>query len=228
MSEYSNLNIYQKMAAITAELRTVAKNLNVETTKGKGYKAVSEVDVLNAVRPLEEKYGIYSFPCLRDVLESAMLESETQYGKKTTFFERIQTIYRFVNVDNPSEYLDTTTFAEGIDSQDKGSGKAMTYSDKYALMKAYKIRTGDDPDAEGSEEVHYHKTNGQAVFDEIKQNNNYVATISQLLADTETSGTEMLKYVNEKFGTDAKAFKELSAKELVFIIQALTKKKEKK
>ena len=28
----------------------------------------------------------------------------------------------------------------------KGSGKAMTYSDKYALMKAYKISTGEDVD----------------------------------------------------------------------------------
>ena len=28
----------------------------------------------------------------------------------------------------------------------------MTYADKYALMKAYKISTGDDPDKEASEE----------------------------------------------------------------------------
>ena len=28
----------------------------------------------------------------------------------------------------------------------KHHGKAMTYADKYALMKAYKIMTGDDPD----------------------------------------------------------------------------------
>ena len=47
------------------------------------------------------------------------------------------------------------TFAEGIDAQDKGSGKAMTYGDKYALMKAYKISTGDDPDQTASEETHY-------------------------------------------------------------------------
>ena len=45
----SSLNIYQRMAAITAELQTVAKNLNVETGKGKVYKAVSERDVIDAV-----------------------------------------------------------------------------------------------------------------------------------------------------------------------------------
>ena len=155
----SALNIYQRMAAITAELQTVAKNLNVETGKGKGYKAVSERDVIDAVKPLEAKHGVYSYPASRRVLESAALESENEYNgratKKTTFFERIETVYRFVNTDDPTDFIETTTFAEGIDSQDKGSGKAMTYADKYALMKAYKISTGDDPDQTASEDVNY-------------------------------------------------------------------------
>ena len=56
----SELNIYQRMAAITAELQTVAKNLNVETGKGKVYKAVSERDVIDAVKPLEAKHGVYA------------------------------------------------------------------------------------------------------------------------------------------------------------------------
>lgn len=155
----SALNIYQRMAAITAELQTVAKNLNVETGKGKGYKAVSERDVIDAVKPLEAKHGVYSYPTSRRVLESAALESESEWNgkvtKKTTFFERIETVYRFVNTDDPTDFIETTTFAEGIDSQDKGSGKAMTYADKYALMKAYKISTGDDPDQTASEDVNY-------------------------------------------------------------------------
>ena len=155
----SALNIYQRMAAITAELQTVAKNLNVDTGKGKGYKAVSERDVIDAVKPLEAKHGVYSYPVSRRVLESAALESESEWNgkvtKKTTFFERIETVYRFVNTDDPTDFIETTTFAEGIDSQDKGSGKAMTYADKYALMKAYKISTGDDPDQTAIEETNY-------------------------------------------------------------------------
>jgi hypothetical protein len=155
------MNIYQKMAAITAELQTVAKNLMVETGKGKGYKAVSERDVIDAVKPLEEKHGVYSYPSARQVLESQTLESESTYNgnttKKTTFFTRILTTYRFVNVDDPTDFIETVTFAEGIDSQDKGSGKAMTYGDKYALMKAYKISTGDDPDQTASTEETYTK-----------------------------------------------------------------------
>jgi hypothetical protein len=154
-----NRNIYQRMAAITAELRAVAKNLTVPTGGKNSYKAVSERDILDAVKPLEEKHGVYSYPAGRNVLESHILESEKTYNgqttKTTTFMTRIETLYRFVNVDNPAEYIDTVTFAEGIDPQDKGSGKAMTYADKYALMKAYKISTGDDPDQDASEDKHY-------------------------------------------------------------------------
>lgn len=155
------MNIFEKMAAITAELQTVAKNLTVATSKTASYKAVSERDVLDAVKPLEAKYGVYSYPAERKILESNMLESESEYQgkvqKKTTFMTRIETTYRFVNIEQTDEWIETTTFAEGIDAQDKGSGKAMTYADKYALMKAYKISTGDDPDQEASQEVRYKK-----------------------------------------------------------------------
>lgn len=157
-------NLFQRMAAITADLQTVAKNLSVETGGGNSYKAVSERDIIDAVKPLEAAYGVYSYPVARELLESQTLESETSYTdrsggtkrtKKTTFFSRIKTVYRFVNIDDPEDYIETVTFAEGIDAQDKGSGKAMTYADKYALMKAYKISTGDDPDQTASEETHY-------------------------------------------------------------------------
>lgn len=153
--EIKAMNIYQRMAAITAELKAVEKDLTVQTTKTSSYKAVSERGILDAVKPLEEKYGVYSFPVSREVLESNLIQNETVYEDakgnmtttpKTSYMTRIKTVYRFVNIDNPADFMETTTFAEGIDSQDKGSGKAMTYADKYALMKSYKISTGEDVD----------------------------------------------------------------------------------
>lgn len=164
MDAAKKLNIFEKMAAITSELQTVAKNLDVETGKGKSYKAVSERDILDAVKPLEQKYGIYSYPCDREILEAAVLESENTYNgrttKKSTFFTRMKTTYKFVNIEEPSEFITTITFSEGIDTQDKGSGKAMTYADKYALMKAYKISTGDDPDQDPSQPENYQTPGG--------------------------------------------------------------------
>ena len=153
--EEKKLNIYQRLLAIENELMCVAKNLSVGVGKS-SYKAVGEADVLKAVKPLEAKYGVYSYPSSRRIVESAVLEHEqTDYNNnkviKKSFFERIETVYRFVNVDNPSEYIEITSYGDGIDTGDKSVGKACTYADKYALLKAYKIITGDDPDQDESQ-----------------------------------------------------------------------------
>ena len=151
------MNIFQKLAAITADMQTVAKNLSIDTGNGKSYKAVSERDVLDTVKPLEAKHGVYSYPVNRETLESERLETETKYGVKTSFYTRIKTVYRFVNMDDPTDYIETVVFSVGLDSGDKGDGKAMTYGDKYALLKAYKISTGDDPDQQASVDTVYRK-----------------------------------------------------------------------
>ncbi len=151
-------NIYQRMSAITNELQRVAKNLSVSTGKS-SYKAVGEADILDAVKPMEVANGVYSYPITRNIVDSGTIENESiDYGtkeklKKSQLFMRVETVYRFVNMDNPTEFIEITTYGDGVDSQDKAPGKAMTYADKYALMKAYKITTGDDPDQNASEDL---------------------------------------------------------------------------
>ena len=147
------MNIYEKLLCITSEIKNVSKNLDVGVGKN-AYKAVGEADVLFAVKQLEAKYKVYSYPCKREVIDRAILETEKEYNGTVTrsnqIFLRIETTYRFVNIEKPEEYIEITTYGDGIDTQDKAVGKAMTYADKYALLKAYKIITGDDPDQEHS------------------------------------------------------------------------------
>lgn len=143
------MNIYEKLLAITSEMQTVAKNLEVGIGKNQ-YKAVGEADVLRAVKELEKKYNVYSYPYSRKVIDSSIMQTKKEYQGQVTegnqIFMRLETVYRFVNIEKPEEYIDITTYGDGVDTQDKAPGKAMTYGDKYALMKAYKIITGEDPD----------------------------------------------------------------------------------
>lgn len=151
--EQKQLNIYERLSLISNELLGVAKNLEVQMGNGK-YKAVGELDVLKAVKPLEAKYRVYSYPFSREIIESGQLESVDYKGNvKKQLFERIKVVYRFVSMDNPTEVVDITSYGDGLDNGDKSVGKAMTYADKYALLKAYKIMTGDDPDQFASEEL---------------------------------------------------------------------------
>lgn len=151
MSEIKEMNLFEKLLAIQTELGAVAKNLSIDTGKGKSYKAVSERDIIDAVKPLEDKYHVYSYPVEREIIDSAFLEKTYNGNVTKSFYLRERVVYRFVNTDKPSEYINTVSFGDGIDTGDKATGKATTYADKYALMKVYKISTGEDADNTASE-----------------------------------------------------------------------------
>lgn len=164
-------NIYKKMLQATERIEKVKKTLKVEISKTNSYQAVSEGAVLSAVKPIESELGIYSYPISRKVIDTNILTTTSEYNgekkEKTQLFMRLETIYRFINIDDPNEYIDITTYGDGIDSGDKAPGKAMTYADKYALLKAYKIETGEDPDAKPSEEIKDYKSNNTATEKQI-------------------------------------------------------------
>jgi hypothetical protein len=68
------------------------------------------------------------------------------------------------------------SYGDGIDTGDKAPGKAMTYSDKYSLLKAYKVATGDDPDKDASPtDKGYSKTNNK-----VNNNSNRILLINKI------------------------------------------------
>lgn len=164
------MNIYERMQKVTEEMAVVQKKLDIRIGNSSKYKAVSERDILDNVKPLETKYRIYSYPMERNVLQSDVLTKNNENGSINSLFMRIETVYRFINIDIPEQYVDIKSYADGIDTGDKAPGKAMTYADKYALMKGYKISTGDDPDKEPSPEKGYAK---KAKIDYRKELINY-------------------------------------------------------
>ena len=225
MEEIKKLNIYEKMMLITKEIGVVEKNLKVQVTQANSYKAVSERDVLDNVKPLEEKYRVYSYPIERKITESDILTKESEYNGKTTrtntFFMRLEITYRFVNIDKPEEYIDIKTYGDGLDTGDKAPGKAMTYGDKYALMKGYKISTGDDPDKEASVETSYKKV----VKKEVEPNeDNKLILISQFNDLVEETNQDLEKIL-EYYKVDSN--REMTIKQLQQAIEQMTMIKNK-
>ena len=196
------MNIYEKMLNITNEIASVNKNLTVGEGKS-SYKAVGEADVLKAVKELEFKFKVYSYPVNREIIESTMYTTTNQYGEKNNIFSRLKTTYRFVNIEKPDEYIETITYAEGIDTQDKGAGKAMTYSDKYALMKAYKIITGEDPDQNPSpiQVPNYKKNKKEKIRDE-KVSDTEAKVIYKALAKKLGTDEKVVEYLMNKYNIE--------------------------
>jgi len=192
----TELNIYQKMLKATEKINKVAKNLKVGVGQSQ-YKAVGEADVLEAVKPVEIELGIYSFPVSRKVIDTNVFTVKSEYQGKVTernnIFLRLETVYRFVNVDNPTDFIDITTYGDGFDAQDKATGKAMTYSDKYALLKAYKIETGEDTDQHISEPISKVKPAPKEVK-EVPATDEQVADIKELIDLTGADTEALLKH----------------------------------
>ena len=207
--DIKKLNIYEKMSFITEEMGVVEKNLKVQVNKTNSYQAVSERDILDNVKPLEKKYRVYSFPVERNIIDNDTLTKEVEYNgavtRTNTIYMRLETVYRFINLDNTEEYIDIKTYGDGLDTGDKAPGKAMTYADKYALMKGYKISTGDDPDKEASPENGYKKDEVKATPRQVEMLNKYYVgeNLTKLLEENSIEKLEDLpmKKASDLIGT---------------------------
>jgi hypothetical protein len=122
-------NIHQRLAAAMAEVTYIQK----ERKAGMNYTIVSHDAVTAKVRPVLLSHGIVYYPVRCEHVHNG---NRAECGMTV----------RFVNIDEPLDFFDVPTFGYGIDPQDKGPGKAMSYAVKYALLKALGLETGDDAD----------------------------------------------------------------------------------
>lgn len=146
------MNIYEKIQAVSNEVRNVEKNLVVGTGNS-SYKAVGDLDVVMKVKEAETKFRVVSIPVRQELVKSEIVRVVGNNGyEKLTYSDIVKMTVKIVNLDNTSETLEVESFGRGLDAGDKGFGKASTYARKYALLNAYKIATGEDPDANKSEQ----------------------------------------------------------------------------
>lgn len=124
-------NVYQRLAAAMEQVKYVQKSDTKST--GLKYNVVTHDAVTAKVRPALLAEGVVYHPHKMDY---------TQNGNRTEVFLMV----RFVNIDNPDDAFEIPSLGYGVDSQDKGPGKAVSYAVKYALLKAMGLETGDDAD----------------------------------------------------------------------------------
>ena len=124
-------NIHQRMLAIMEEVSYIQRGKLINNQ----YKGVAHDEVTAKIRPALIKHGVLALPWVEDHKDS---------GNRSECTMQI----KFINVDNPEDWVAVQTYGYGVDKQDKGPGKAMSYAVKYALLKAFSLETGDDPEFE--------------------------------------------------------------------------------
>ena len=177
-------NLYEKIQLVSGEIKNIEKNMTV----GKGnyaYKAVQDIDVTLEVKQAEAKYRLVSIPIRQELVKSEIVRVvKDGGGEAIQYMDIVKMTLRIVNLDNTSEFVDVESFGRGLDPGDKGFGKASTYARKYALLNAYKIATGEDPDEKKSEEQR------PATADEVRD-----AVVNYMMTD-ENFTRNILSYFN--------------------------------
>ena len=173
------LNLYEKIQAVSNEVRNVEKNMTV----GKGnyaYKAVCDLDVVLAVKEAETKYRIVSIPVRQEMVRSEIVKSQKSDGGETiNYVDIIKMTMRVIDLESPKDFIEVESFGRGLDTADKGFGKASTYARKYALLNVYKIATGEDPDKDKEKPQIAVKEDEKrdAVVNYMMTDNNYLQNI---------------------------------------------------
>ncbi len=134
----TKLNLFQKIHAVMKDVDYLQKDDQIKFNNT-NYKAISEEKVTSTVRKSLLEHGLVILP---------MEQEHHREGTLST----VNTKYKIVDIDT-GEYEVIVSSGTGADTQDKGVGKAMTYSYKYLLLRTFAIPTGEDPDKISSAEL---------------------------------------------------------------------------
>ena len=198
------MNLHEKMLEVMKAIEYLNKDDHVKYRET-DYRAMSEEKVTSTVRKEFVRLGIVVFPIEQTVSKD---------GNITT----TNTKYKMVNVEDPMDYEILASSGQGADTQDKGVGKAMTYSFKYMLLRTFAIPTGEDPDKISSDQL---------------DDDADIAKIKKMLEETDTDTEKFLKAMSSKFKREVKSVDDMRGKvygkdktrELAYALMRLNDKK---
>ena len=113
-------------------------------SKGYQFNYTGSSLVLGSLKTKMDELGLLLIP---RVVSKEVSEHETAKGGKEYFTELCME-FTWINADQPEETIVCSWYGQGLDNGEKGVGKAMTYAEKYFMLKFFNIATDkDDPDS---------------------------------------------------------------------------------
>jgi hypothetical protein len=133
-------NLYQRLLAVQKSVEYLRK----DQVQERGIKSVSSSQVIASVRDAMNTNGLVLSVAVN---EHALLAKWGNHDAKEHLTE-LGITFTWVNSDNPADREAFPFYGQGLDTGEKGVGKALTYAEKYFLLKFFHIPTDvDDPDA---------------------------------------------------------------------------------
>lgn len=147
-------NIAKAILEVMKEVTNIEKSMNVGTGES-SYKAISDSMVRSQIKDVMIKNGLVIIPT--GVTASTKVdrwEEEDKYSKsepkakksKQSILTDAHTKYLLIH--ESGESLELAGYGQGVDSQDKGAGKATTYALKNVLLDTFLVIKGEDMDTD--------------------------------------------------------------------------------
>ncbi len=142
-------NIYQRMLAVMADVPYI----KTEWKEGLKFFAVTHDAVTTKVRAALVKHGVYF---QTTTLESVtnIVERKSRAGTREVSFTEIKLQCAWVNIDDPTDRIESIYHANGEASDAKSPGIAYSFAVKTAMLKGLSIATGQDEEVVAHEEAH--------------------------------------------------------------------------
>ena len=139
MARDIGLNVYQRMHNVMRQVTHIEKTWVDDD--GTGYEVLLSEAVVSALRAAMLEHGLIIYP-----VEMKRHREDERYEGITNHMTEVDVVYRVQNIDDPKDYAEVVSSGAGVDIQDKGIGKAMTYAYKYMAKQTFAISKGEDPD----------------------------------------------------------------------------------
>lgn len=136
--------IYQRMANVMKEIGAIGKD---QKNNSQGYNFRGIEGVMNALHPALVKHEIFLSPKVSEY--KTELREVTRSNGKAGIDKHVSLLveYTFWTTDGSSVTVGPIA-AEGLDSGDKATNKALAAGLKYALTQGFMIPTADTVDAD--------------------------------------------------------------------------------
>ena len=144
MSE--ELNLYQKIADVKANIDGFTKD-----TKGYNFSYVSGSQILHRIREKMIEHKLLLIPSTTNEQWTTHTYKNKKGNEVIDFVVEMDLNYTWINTDKPEEQLEVRYHAFGQQSDiSQAHGTALTYAERYFLMKFFNIPTDED-DADAKE-----------------------------------------------------------------------------
>lgn len=131
------MNLYQKLVDIQKAVRSLKKDASASS-----YQYVSGSKVLDAVRERMDNLGVLLVQQV-DEIENTRIDYQVKSGSKSELLSKVMMTFTWIDAES-GEKLPVKFGANGMNNWDKGLGSALTYAERYFLLKFFHIATDED------------------------------------------------------------------------------------